>query len=204
MEGRHLDLMKKIDPHLRSVLKDFSKSYLLKRESAFAGLDFETLRSELAEVKDKALSRWEEHNALFESKAREGGAKVYRAADSAEANRLVYEILKTHGAGFLVKSKSMVSEETGLNEFLSRRGIEARETDLGEWTPRLHNTACPDCPRQHRENFADDKRCPPSPQGPAPKRHRTNHHELRLFYRAVTAQKPPCYPARQPPLGNPG
>ena len=129
--------MKKTDPELRRVLKEFSRSYLLKRENAFACLDFERLRTALAEVKDKALSKWESLTALFEANARKAGAQVYRAADSADANRLVYEILKKQGAGFLVKSKSMVSEETGLNEFLSRRGIEVRETDLGEWIVQL-------------------------------------------------------------------
>lgn len=129
--------MKRIDPHLRSILKEFAKSYLQKREHALAGMDFEKLRSELAEVKDQTLSNWEEFSALFEAKAREAGAKVYRASDSAEANRLVHKILKERGAGFLVKSKSMVSEETGLNEFLFQRGIEVRETDLGEWIVQL-------------------------------------------------------------------
>jgi iron-sulfur cluster protein len=129
--------MKKIDLHLRRVLKEFSKSYLQKREDAFAGMDFEMLRTELAEVKDRSLSKLEDLCALFENKARQGGAQVYRAASGAEANRLVYEIVKKHEAGFLVKSKSMVSEETGLNEFLCRRGIKVRETDLGEWIIQL-------------------------------------------------------------------
>jgi iron-sulfur cluster protein len=141
MKGKHPDLMKKTDPELRRVLKEFSRSYLLKRENAFAGLDFEKLRTGLAEVKDKALSRWESLTALFEANARKAGAQVYRAADGAEANRLVYEILKKHEAGFLVKSKSMVSEETGLNKFLTRRGIEVRETDLGEWIVQLAGEA---------------------------------------------------------------
>lgn len=129
--------MKKIDPQLRRVLKGFSKSYLLKRENAFAGMDFEGLRTELAEVKDRALSKCQELCAQFEAKACEKGAKVHRAADSAEANQLVYSILKTHGDHFLVKSKSMVSEETRLNEYLFEKGIEVRETDLGEWIIQL-------------------------------------------------------------------
>ena len=129
--------MKKIDPQLRRVLREFSKSYLLKREDAFAGMDFEELRTELAEIKDRALSKCRELCAQFEAKAREKGAKVHHAANGAEANRLVHSILKGHGAEFLVKSKSMVSEETRLNEYLFRKGIEVRETDLGEWIMQL-------------------------------------------------------------------
>jgi L-lactate dehydrogenase complex protein LldF len=129
--------MKKIDPHLRCVLKEFSQSYLLKRESAFAGIDFEKLRTELAAMKDEALRKLREYVALFEARASQGGAKVHRALDSAAANHLVHEILREHGAGFLVKSKSMVSEETALNGFLTQRGIKVRETDLGEWIVQL-------------------------------------------------------------------
>jgi L-lactate dehydrogenase complex protein LldF len=137
MEKSRPEVMKKIDPHLRRVLRDFSRGYLLKREKALAGPDFEKLRTELAEVKDEALSRAEELVALFEAKASQKGARVYRAADSAEANRRVYEILKSNGVRFLVKSKSMVSEETGLNAFLEKRGVKVRETDLGEWILQL-------------------------------------------------------------------
>jgi L-lactate dehydrogenase complex protein LldF len=129
--------MKKIDPHLRCVLKEFSQSYLLKRESAFAGIDFEKLRTELAAMKDDALGKLREYVARFEARASHGGAKVHRALDSAAANRLVHEILRDHGAGFLVKSKSMVSEETALNGFLTKKGIKIRETDLGEWIVQL-------------------------------------------------------------------
>ncbi len=133
--------MKKIDAHLRRALQEFSKGYLLKRDAAFAGMDFENLRTELAEVKDKALSRCRELCAQFEAKAHEKGAKICFATDGAEANRLVHSILKAHGAQLLVKSKSMVSEETQLNEHLLRRGIEVRETDLGEWIVQLAGEA---------------------------------------------------------------
>jgi L-lactate dehydrogenase complex protein LldF len=131
------EVMKRIDPHLRRILRDFSRGYLQKRENALAGLDFERLRTELSEVKEEALSRCDELVALFEAKASQKGARVYRAADSAEANRRIYEILKSNRARFLVKGKSMVSEETGLNAFLEKRGIKVRETDLGEWIVQL-------------------------------------------------------------------
>ncbi len=129
--------MKTIDPHLKSVLAQFSQSYLAKRQAALAGVDFEAARDELARVKDRTLDRLQEYLDLFESQVRHRGGKVYRARDSAEANRIVFQIMKECRADYLVKGKSMVSEETGLNPFLEARGIKVRETDLGEWIIQL-------------------------------------------------------------------
>jgi L-lactate dehydrogenase complex protein LldF len=47
--------------------------------------------------------------------------------------------MQRHGATRLVKGKSMVSEEMELNEFLQQHGIEATETDLGEFIIQLNN-----------------------------------------------------------------
>jgi len=129
--------MTKIDPDLKKILKEFSHDYLLKRQESFKGLDFESLRTELAELKDRVLAQNGKYLLQFEEKARSHGSQVLRAKDSAEANRLIFEILKKHGVKKLVKSKSMVSEEIGLNEFLLGNGVEARETDLGEWIVQL-------------------------------------------------------------------
>ncbi len=129
--------MKKIDPYLKQVLDHFSANYFRSREKAFAGLDFEKLRSELAEIRDRALEKNRELVAQFIEQAEKRGSKVILAKDSAAANRAVLEILQRHRVKTLVKSKSMVSEETRLNDFLLENGITVRETDLGEWIIQL-------------------------------------------------------------------
>jgi len=129
--------MKKIDPSLKAVLQTFSRSYLDKRQNALRGYDFEALRTELAALKDRALEQNERLLAQFEEKARAHGSVVLRARDGDEANRLILTICRDHGVRKMVKSKSMVSEETGLNGFLAEHGVEARETDLGEWIIQL-------------------------------------------------------------------
>jgi len=51
------------------------------------------------------------------------------------------KILKKANAKSVVKAKSMTTEEVGVNEALSREGIESLETDLGEWIIQLaHET----------------------------------------------------------------
>ncbi|MGZ4886848.1 MAG: LUD domain-containing protein [Candidatus Aminicenantales bacterium] len=128
---------KPLDPRLKATLQAFYESWAGKRENCFRGLDFEALRETLAEIKDDAIARQDLLLARFEEQARRHGSRVLRAKDGDEANRLVLEILERHGAKKLVKSKSMVSEETRLNVFLAGRGVEPRETDLGEWIVQL-------------------------------------------------------------------
>ena len=48
---------------------------------------------------------------------------VHRAADADQAIRLVLEIAKQHNARLIAKSKTMVSEEIGLNHALEGQGL---------------------------------------------------------------------------------
>lgn len=126
-----------LDPALKVTLQAFYESWARKRENCFRGLDFGALRETLAEIKDDAIANQDVLLARFEEQAERHGSRVLRARDGDEANRLILEILERHGAKRIVKSKSMVSEETRLNAFLAGHGVEARETDLGEWIVQL-------------------------------------------------------------------
>ncbi len=126
-----------LDPRLKATLQAFYESWAGKREACFRGLDFEALRETLALVKDNAIAGLDELLARFEENATAHGSRVLHASNGDEANRLVLEILKKHGAAKVVKSKSMVSEETRLNAYLTAAGVEPLETDLGEWIVQL-------------------------------------------------------------------
>jgi iron-sulfur cluster protein len=128
---------KTIDSELKATLQSFYQSWSGKRTSSFEGADFEALREALAAARDAAIDDHENLMARFEEQARRHGSEVFRAADGEEANRFILEILERHAAKKIVKSKSMVSEETGLNAYLAGHGVEARETDLGEWIVQL-------------------------------------------------------------------
>jgi iron-sulfur cluster protein len=131
----------RIDPALRSVLSEFTRSYLVKRRNALMGQDFEALRTLLADMKDDCLERNAELLDRFEAEARRRGSDIFRARDGEEANRLIANVLERTGAAKVAKSKSMVGEETRLNDYLAGRGIEPRETDLGEWIVQLEAEA---------------------------------------------------------------
>ncbi|MGN6495608.1 MAG: lactate utilization protein B [Agriterribacter sp.] len=73
----------------------------------------------------------------FEKKFTQNGGQVIWAATPLDALNAVGEICNSVQARSVVKSKSMVTEEIHLNSFLSSRGIEVVETDLGEYIQQL-------------------------------------------------------------------
>ncbi len=122
---------------LSEALHLFGDAYLIARENAFRGLDFEELRTELAAIKDEVRLRRKELLDQFVTNAEAAGSKVFLAKDTKEANDYVIKLAKQKQAKSIAKSKSMVSEEAHLNKALSREGIRASETDLGEWIVQL-------------------------------------------------------------------
>ena len=65
------------------------------------------------------------------------GGHVHWARDAEEACRIVLEIARQHQVKRVVKSKSMVTEEIGLNHAMEAAGIRVLETDLGEYIVQL-------------------------------------------------------------------
>ncbi len=104
-----------------------------KRDKAAHGIpEWEQLRELASQIKDHTLSHLDEYLEAFEAKAKENGVTVHWAVDAAEHNRIVHSILQEHNARRIVKSKSMLTEECGLNEFLEEQDMEVIDTDLGE------------------------------------------------------------------------
>jgi len=107
------------DEKLQSVMKRFGSGFVEKRAAARAefGEDlFETLRTVSAGIRDRSLANLDVWLRRFEEEAERRGATVLWAEDGAEVRRLVLEIAARHGLKKAIKSKSMVSEEAGLNE----------------------------------------------------------------------------------------
>jgi L-lactate dehydrogenase complex protein LldF len=88
-------------------------------------------------IKWKMMENLDKVLPEFEANFQKRGGKVIWANDAAEANREVLNILKRVNAKTIVKSKSMVTEEIHLNEFLESNNIESIETDLGEYIVQL-------------------------------------------------------------------
>ncbi len=111
-----------------------------KRDRAARALpEWEALRECAAAIKTHTLDHLGHYLERFEAAATASGAQVHWARDAAEHNRIVHGLLAAHGASRLVKSKSMLTEECGLNSYLEARGIEVVDTDLGERIVQLRH-----------------------------------------------------------------
>jgi len=99
--------------------------------------DWDELRRAGAGVKESALRDLGTQLELLEASLTANGATVHWANDAAEANAIVASIAQAHGVDEVVKVKSMVTQEIGLNEALEAEGIAAWETDLAELIVQL-------------------------------------------------------------------
>ncbi len=87
--------------------------------------------------KHHVLENLEDHLRTFEHQFTSRGGRLMWAQHADEANRIILRILEQNHVKHVVKSKSMVSEETGLTTCLEKNGIECLETDLGEYIVQI-------------------------------------------------------------------
>ncbi len=95
------------------------------------------LRFVAHEIREKAIGNLDILLERLAEKIREKGGHVFFAETGAEAVAYCLDVARRHKVKLAVKGKSMVTEEIGLNRALSAAGIEAAETDLGEYIIQL-------------------------------------------------------------------
>jgi L-lactate dehydrogenase complex protein LldF len=134
-----------------SSLLRFEKSYKTGQQQ-FS--DIELARERAAYTRWKAIEDLDKYLIEFESNFIKRGGKVLWAQSPGEAVGEILSIFRKTGVKSAVKSKSMTTEEIGLNEHLLSEGILLTETDLGEFiqqeagerpyhivTPAMHKSA---------------------------------------------------------------
>jgi L-lactate dehydrogenase complex protein LldF len=130
--------VKLADPRLQAALKKLQSNFVKGRADRIAELDnFEDIRDAAAAIRDRALAHLDVYLEVFEKNATARGAVVHWAETTADVNRIMCEIAAHHGVRRIAKSKSMVTEECGLNDALEAAGYEVIETDLGEYILQL-------------------------------------------------------------------
>ncbi|MER8037915.1 LutB/LldF family L-lactate oxidation iron-sulfur protein [Streptomyces hydrogenans] len=126
------------DERLRANLRHATHTIRDKRARAVAELDdWAELREAGKRIKDRTLRHLDTYLLRLEEAVTAAGGTVHWAADAAEANRIVTELVKATGEREVVKVKSMATQEIGLNEALEAEGIRAYETDLAELIVQL-------------------------------------------------------------------
>lgn len=123
---------------LRANLRHATHTIRDKRARAVAELDdWAELREAGKRIKDETLRHLDRYLEQLEESVVRAGGTVHWAADAAEANRIVTELVRATGETEVVKVKSMATQEIGLNEALEAEGIHAYETDLAELIVQL-------------------------------------------------------------------
>jgi len=129
------------DQRLQGALT-FARNFIGRRAAAVERLpEFDALRDSARAIKDHTLAHLDLYLEAYEKKVLSLGGHVHWARDAAEARKIVIDLCKAKGAKAVTKGKSMISEEIGLNDALEAEGIEAIETDLGEYIIQLRGEA---------------------------------------------------------------
>jgi len=116
------------------------RGYETKRDE-FKGRfqSWEEARQAAAAVKYEVINHLDRYLAEFVAKLEARGAVVHWASDAREAREHILRIARENQARFIIKSKSMTSEEIHLNDALQKAGFEVFESDLGEYIVQLRD-----------------------------------------------------------------
>jgi len=126
------------DEFLRNAVK-FTTERL--RNNKFAASEelgnWEEWRTRGREIRLHTIAHLDYYLSQFVENVRKAGGYVHFASTAEEAVEITMKIMQAKQAKSVVKSKSMVSEELHINQALEQAGIEAVETDLGEYIIQL-------------------------------------------------------------------
>jgi L-lactate dehydrogenase complex protein LldF len=126
------------DENLQAALDANAERRVKVRKEAFASLpDPEDKRRRAHEIRKQVIDHLDETLEQFIGRARQNGMIVHQAVDAEQAISIIVEIASNQQAELIAKSKTMVSEEIGLNHALGELGLEVVETDLGEYIVQL-------------------------------------------------------------------
>lgn len=124
-------------PQVRESVTGATLNFDNKRQQAYAEVDAEAWRRWAEGVKNHLLMHLDKYLLQAEGQLKQNGMQVHWAEDAHDAQRIVAEIARVGGVKKVVKAKSMLSEELGINPMLEAMGLEVLETDLGEYIIQL-------------------------------------------------------------------
>ncbi len=126
------------DKQLQRALGNVRAGFIGKRAKAAAALpEFEAIRDAAVGIKNHVLDHLDVYLERFEANVNAAGGHVHWARDADEGRAIILDICHKADARTVTKGKSMLTEEIELNAHLDAHGIEAVETDLGEYIIQL-------------------------------------------------------------------
>ncbi len=123
----------------RNLQKIKGKFVAKRRESLIELDDFEGTREAGRAIRQRALDNLDVWLEIFERNATARGATVLWAETPEDINAHVLDIARRHGVTKIIKSKSMVSEESELDRAIEAAGLKVVETDLGEYILQIND-----------------------------------------------------------------
>ena len=124
-------------PEMRAAVTAAPRTFDTHRVEAWSEIEPDRWRDWARDVKQNVLTHLDRYLEEAEARLIQRGAHVHWAENAAEALDLLSRITERHGVKRVVKAKSMLTEELGVNASLEARGIHVRETDLGEYIIQL-------------------------------------------------------------------
>src|SRR3982075_3051446 len=125
---------------LQGNLQKIKGKFVAKRRESLTELDdFEATREAGRAIRQRALDDLDVWLEIFERNATARGATVLWAETPAEINAHVLDTARRHGGQKIIKSKSMVSEESELDRAIEAAGLTVVETDLGEYILQIND-----------------------------------------------------------------
>ncbi|CAN5225311.1 LutB/LldF family L-lactate oxidation iron-sulfur protein [soil metagenome] len=126
------------DPEVEAAFDAVTGRLKQHRLTTWDGLEnAEELRRRAYEIRMRTIDELERHLAEFTERVESRGGHVHVCASAADARKTVVAIARAVEARLVAKSKSMASEEIGLNEAIEAEGMQVVETDLGEYIVQL-------------------------------------------------------------------
>jgi L-lactate dehydrogenase complex protein LldF len=129
------------DEHLGEAIASSTERLFLARFGAWGKVaEIEQLRERGRQIRTAAIRDLDRQLDTFAAAVEARGGRVARCATAEEARAYVTGVCREAGAKLAVKSKSMATEEIGLNEALAAAGVRPLETDLGQYLIQLART----------------------------------------------------------------
>ena len=130
------------DPAQRNNFRGAMDFLQAKRRSQFPDDDeLQGLRELGAQIRRYSLANLPRLLDTLEANLTAHGVQVHWAQTPGEANAIALGIARRVSATHIIKGKSMVSEEIGFNHAMQAAGIEAFESDMGEYIVQLAGEA---------------------------------------------------------------
>ena len=130
-----------VPPSIPLAVQQATSRFVGGRDARVAELpQWEQLRQIGSDIRQHTIENMDVYLTLLEEKVVAAGGHVHWAETAEDARRIVLQIAKENNVKNVVKSKSMATEEIELNHALEAAGIEALETDLGEYIIQLAGT----------------------------------------------------------------